>query len=223
MTYLPFFTYRGGSKFNIAAQSTPKKVGEGNCRCTATIDFRKFFIDGMIDDEKVLQICGMPKNEIPDHYRKTVTSEKCSICDFDYDKDICEKFENLNLREKRQIDEKITEAEYDTVIAFFKAQKFEAKPAQLDANGNMLFQNQKEKDNKIHLNFFSLILNLYISELLTDIKSTWENGFFWEIDSGKDTMEKLSSLLETSPYLIGKSEMDLKDSFQEKPKVRVEN
>ena len=47
--------------------------------------------------------------------------------------------------------------------------------------------------------------------------------FFWEIDSGKDTMDKLSSLFETSPYLVGKSEIDLKDSFQDKPKVRVEN
>ena len=95
-----FFTYRGGSKFNIAAQSTPKKVGETKCRCTASIDFRKFFIDGEIDNEKVLQICGMPENEIPDHYRKAHMSEKCSICNFDYDEDICEKLENLNLREK---------------------------------------------------------------------------------------------------------------------------
>ena len=145
-----FFTYRGGSKFNIAAQSTPKKVGEGSCKCTATIDFRKFYINGMIDEEKILEICGMPKNEIPDHYRKTITSERCSICDFDYDEDICEKFENLHLRKKRQIDEKITETEFDTVIAFFKAQKFESKPAKPDANGVMLFQNAKEKEAKIH-------------------------------------------------------------------------
>ena len=27
-----FFTYRGGSKFNIAAQSTPKKLGETKCK-----------------------------------------------------------------------------------------------------------------------------------------------------------------------------------------------
>ena len=47
--------------------------------------------------------------------------------------------------------------------------------------------------------------------------------FFWEIESGKDTIDKYSSLFETSPYLIGKSEIDIKDNFQNKPQVRVEN
>ena len=72
----------------------------------------------MLDEEKILEICSMPKDQIPEHYRKTITSERCLICTFDYDEDICKKFENLKLRKKRQIDE-ITDAEFDSVINFF--------------------------------------------------------------------------------------------------------
>ena len=87
----------------------------------------------------------------------------------------------------------------------------------------MLFPDANAKTAKVHTNFFSLILNLYISEFITDMKATWDTGFFWEIDSGQDTLDKLTSLWESTPYLEGKSEQELKDDFQSKPGVRVEN
>ena len=172
----------------------------------------------------MVEICGMSKDQIPEYYRKRITSERCSFCTFDYEADFCEKFKNLRLRKRRQISEKITDKDFDAVIEFFTALKFDFKLPKLDSgSGKLTFEDGDKKKAKVQANFFSLILNLYISEFITDMKSTWDNGFFWEIDSGPETFEKLTSLWGSTPYLKGKSEQELKDDFESKPSVRVEN